>query len=129
MMNTDSPHDYARDFNEQSFWTKLKKFAGILGRELVEKTLTLYYAAQDKDTPLWARGVIFASLGYLIFPADAIPDIIPGVGYADDAGALAAAIGMVAMHIKPGHKESAKQKMRVWFSDEPDTESGDSSQR
>lgn len=128
-MNPDSPHDYARDFNEQSFWNKLKKFAATIGRELVEKALTLYYAAQDKDTPLWARGIIVAALGYMIFPADAIPDFIPGVGYADDAGALAAAIGMVAIHIKPEHKERAKEKMRGWFSDESDADSGDSQQR
>src|SRR5438552_4196374 len=105
MMNPDASHDYAAHFNERSFWNKLKKIAATIGRELVEKALTLYFAAQDKDTPVWARGVILASLGYLIFPADAIPDFIPGIGYADDAGALAAALGMVAMHIKPEHKE------------------------
>ena len=115
-MSQDTPHDYAQDFNDDSFWKKLKNSAATIGGELVEKALTLYYAVQDKDTPLWAKGVIGASLGYLIFPADAIPDIIPGAGYADDAGALAAALGMVAMHIKPEHKERAKAKIGEWFS-------------
>jgi len=108
-------HNYGEDFNDPSFWDKLCKFARTLRRELVEKTLTLYYAMQDKDTPMWAKAVIAASLGYLIFPADAIPDIIPGAGYADDSGALATAFGTVAMHIKPEHKQNAKDKAGEWF--------------
>lgn len=114
-MSQDPSHDYAKDFTEDSFWKKLKNFATTLGRELVEKALTLYYAAQDKDTPVWAKGVIAASLGYLVFPADAIPDMIPGAGYADDTGALAAAFGMIAMHIKAEHKQLAATKANDWF--------------
>lgn len=114
-MSEDPAHDYTKDFNEDSFWKKLANFAKIIGCELVEKALALYYAAQDKDTPMWAKGVIVAALGYLVFPADAIPDFIPGAGYADDAGALASAFGMVAMHIKAEHKQRAAQKANEWF--------------
>ena len=110
-----SDHNYADDFNDDSFWNKLSRYARTIGRELVEKALALYYALQDKDTPLLAKGVIAAALGYLIFPADAIPDLIPGAGYADDAGAIATAFGVVAMHIKPEHKQRAKEKANDWF--------------
>jgi uncharacterized membrane protein YkvA (DUF1232 family) len=78
----------------------------------------LYYSLQDSDTPLWAKGIIVAALGYLIFPADAIPDFLPAVGYADDTGALVAAVGAVAFHIKPEHRKSAKAKIREWFADD-----------
>jgi uncharacterized membrane protein YkvA (DUF1232 family) len=104
-MSQDPSRDYAKDFTEDSFWKKLKSFATTIGRELVEKALTL----------LWAKGVIAASLGYLVFPADAIPDMIPGAGYADDTGALAAAFGMIAMHIKAEHKQLAATKANDWF--------------
>jgi uncharacterized membrane protein YkvA (DUF1232 family) len=54
-------------------------------------------------------------LGYFICPVDAIPDAIPFGGYADDAGAIAVALSMVAAHIKPVHKEMAKNKADEWF--------------
>jgi hypothetical protein len=37
------------------------------------------------------------------------------VGYSDDLGALAAAVGMVAMYITPDIKQRAKEKVKDWF--------------
>ena len=108
--------DYSGDFGEESFWGKLTKTAKTIGRELVEKALCMYYALQDKDTPMWAKTIIVAALGYFICPVDVIPDVIPGAGYADDAGAIAVALGAVAVHIKPEHKDRAKTKADEWFS-------------
>jgi uncharacterized membrane protein YkvA (DUF1232 family) len=54
------------------------------GREVIEKALWLYYAAQQPNTPLWAKTAIYGALGYFISPIDAIPDITPVIGYADD---------------------------------------------
>ena len=107
--------NYATDFREDSLWDKLRNFGKTVGRELVEKVLTMYYALQDKDTPVWARTILIAALGYFICPIDAIPDVIPGIGYADDAGAIALALGAVAVHIKPEHKQRAKEKAGEWF--------------
>ena len=111
--------NYSADFSENSFWDKLRNAGRSVGREIVEKLLSMYYALQDKDTPLWAKTVIVAALGYFICPIDAIPDVIPGAGYADDAGAIAAALGAVAIHITTQHKARAKKKADDWFG--PDT--------
>lgn len=108
--------NYSSNFNDESFWNKLSKFARTAGREIVEKVLTMYYALQDKDTPIWARTILLGALGYFVFPIDAIPDAIPGVGFADDGGAIATALGTVAIHIKPEHKQRAKEKADEWFS-------------
>jgi uncharacterized membrane protein YkvA (DUF1232 family) len=108
--------NYSADFSDASFWEKLKKFGKTVGREIVEKALTMYYAVQDKDTPVWAKTILVAALGYFICPIDAIPDVIPGAGYADDAGAIAVALGTVAVHIKPEHKQRAKEQADEWFS-------------
>jgi len=108
--------NYSADFSDDSFWEKLKRFGKTVGREIVEKVLTMYYALQDKDTPLWARTILVAALGYFISPIDAIPDLIPGAGYADDAGAIAVALGAVAMHIKLEHRQRAKEIADEWFS-------------
>ena len=108
--------NYTADFSEDSFWDKLKKFGRTVGREMVEKALTMYYALQDKETPMWAKTILIAALGYFICPVDAIPDVIPGAGYADDAGAIAVALGTVAVHIKAEHKQRARAKADDWFS-------------
>jgi uncharacterized membrane protein YkvA (DUF1232 family) len=51
-------------------------------------------------------------LGYLIFPFDAIPDIIPGVGYTDDVSVIVAAFSTVALYIKDEHKKLANEKIK-----------------
>jgi uncharacterized membrane protein YkvA (DUF1232 family) len=100
---------------EQSFWDKLKKFAAQAGKEVVERALTLYYAAQRPETPLWAKAVIYSALAYFILPTDAIPDLAPIAGFTDDLGALTAALTAVALCITPEVKQEAKQKVQDWF--------------
>ena len=48
-------------------------------------------------------------------PLDAITDITPAVGYADDLGVLALAIAAVAAYINDDVREKAKQRMQEWF--------------
>jgi uncharacterized membrane protein YkvA (DUF1232 family) len=111
-----SEQNYSNDFTEASFWQKVKNVTKTAGCELIEKTLIMYYATMDKDTPVWAKTVLVGALGYFICPIDAIPDAIPIGGYADDAGAIAAALSMVAAQIKPEHRDLAKSKADEWFS-------------
>jgi len=106
---------YQSAYSEGSFWAKLKKAALVAGKEVVEKALILYYALRDPDTPTWAKGVLIAALGYFISPIDAIPDMIPGAGYGDDLGVLAAALTTVAAHIKKEHIEQARGSLTRWF--------------
>jgi uncharacterized membrane protein YkvA (DUF1232 family) len=40
---------------------------------------------------------------------------MPVAGYSDDLGALASALAMIAVHIKPEHKEKAKEQLKIWF--------------
>ena len=109
-------------YSDNNFWQKITAFAAQAGREVVEKALTLFYAAQRPETPLWAKTVIYSALAYFILPADAIPDFVPLAGYADDLGTLIAALGTVAMCITPEVQEAARQQVRVWFGD-PDSSS------
>jgi uncharacterized membrane protein YkvA (DUF1232 family) len=103
------------DYTEQNFWDKLRQFAIQAGRDVVEKALMLYYAAQRPETPLWAKTIIYSALAYFILPTDVIPDLTPIAGYADDLGALAAAVTAVAMCITPDVKQDAKRKLEDWF--------------
>jgi uncharacterized membrane protein YkvA (DUF1232 family) len=107
--------EYSKSYNELSFWNKVTNYAKIIGREMAHKAVSMFYSLQDPDTPMWAKGVIVAALGYFIFPADVIPDIIPGAGFADDSGALAAAFGTVLIYIKQVHKDKATARCDEWF--------------
>jgi len=106
---------YEKDYDDGSFWKKVKKYAVKAGREVIEKALQLYYALQNKDTPLWAKSVIIGALGYFISPIDIIPDAIPVIGYADDLGVLTAAIATVSTYITPEIKTNASNKLVDWF--------------
>lgn len=107
--------DNAKNYSEAGFWHKLTHFAKQAGREVVEKALWLYYAAQRPEVPTWAKTVIYGALAYFISPLDAIPDITPIAGYSDDIGALTAAVGLVAVYINDEVKAKAAQKLQDWF--------------
>ncbi len=109
--------EYSKEYSEEGFWAKLGRYAKIAGREVVERALCLFYAAQRPETPAWAKTIVYSALGYFILPIDAIPDITPVVGYADDLGALVVAIATVSAYINPEVKERARHKMSDWFGD------------
>ena len=102
-------------FDDGSFWNKVKNFALKAGREVIEKALWLYYAAQQPNTPAWAKTVIYGALAYFVLPVDAVPDAIPVAGFTDDLGALAAALGTVSMYVTDQVKTMASEKMKEWF--------------
>jgi len=49
-----------------------------------QEVLALYFAVQDRRTPLRVKILVFVALAYLIDPVDLIPDVIPVLGYLDD---------------------------------------------
>ena len=52
--------------------------------------------ARDRTLPTGVRLRLWALLGYLAFPVDLVPDVIPVIGYADDAVAVALVLRAVA---------------------------------
>jgi uncharacterized membrane protein YkvA (DUF1232 family) len=51
---------------------------------------------------------LIGALAYFVLPADAVPDILPVLGYADDATVVAATLRLVAEHISPLHRQAAR---------------------
>jgi len=105
-------------YSASNLWRSLKKVASKASRKTLNAALVLFYCLRDKDTPTWAKGVIVGALGYLILPADMIPDIIPGAGYGDDWGAIVAALATVAAYIKDIHKSKAAEQVQRLFGQE-----------
>lgn len=109
------PGDASHWYSPPRLWKKLRKIARVTGEKTLLTALTLFYCLRDADTPAWAKGVIVGALGYLILPADLIPDILPGAGYGDDWGALVAALATVGAYIKDEHKEKARDRVAKLF--------------
>ena len=89
------------------FWTKLRRFAA--GLPFAEDLLAAYYCAFDRDTPFQVKAALVGALAYFVLPFDVIPDIMPVLGFADDAAVLATALKLVGSHIRPEHRDAARQ--------------------
>jgi uncharacterized membrane protein YkvA (DUF1232 family) len=95
------------------FWRKLMSHGAHFGARLpfAADLLAAYYCAFDRDTPLTVKATLIGAIAYFVLPADAIPDVLPVVGFTDDAAVLAAAIKLVASHITPLHREAAQRAL------------------
>ena len=93
----------------RDFWTKLKRVIGMV--PFAEDLVASYYCALDPATPMRVRGMLLAALAYFILPFDIIPDVIAGLGFADDAALLTAVVGLVAAHITPTHRAAAARAL------------------
>jgi len=102
-------------YSHRSFWQKICGVALTAGREVIEKALWLYYAAQKPNTPPQALLIIYSALAYFISPIDAIPDITPVAGYADDLSTLVWAVTLVAMNIDEAVKQKTEETLQSWF--------------
>ena len=99
-----------RDSVRRRFWFKLKRVAARL--PFAEDLLAAYYCAFDKKTPRHVQGALLGAIAYFILPFDFIPDMLPVLGFTDDAAVLATAIRLVANHITPEHYEAARAALK-----------------
>ena len=53
------------------------------------------------------QAALLGAIAYFVLPFDFLPDMLPVLGFTDDAAVLATAIRMVSSHIKPEHREAA----------------------
>jgi len=104
--------DYAKDHARvrREFWAKIKKVVSKL--PFAEDLLSAYYCAFDRQTPRLVQATLLGALAYFILPFDIIPDMLPVLGFTDDAAILATAIKLVSSHIKPEHHEAARTALR-----------------
>jgi uncharacterized membrane protein YkvA (DUF1232 family) len=94
---------------ERDFWRKLKATCRKI--PFIDDLVSVYYCAMDPATPLRVKAILFGALGYFILPTDIVPDIMPLLGFGDDAAVLYAAIRTVLPHIKPEHRLQAKNAL------------------
>lgn len=88
------------------FWPKMKAVAAKI--PFAEDALAAYYCTMDRETPLRVRGTLLAALAYFIMPIDVLPDVLPALGFTDDAAVLMMAFQLISSHIKPEHRDAAR---------------------
>src|SRR6478672_1428539 len=104
------------------FWIKFKRVVAKL--PFAEELLAAYYCAFDKQTPRHVQGALLGAIAYFVLPFDFVPDMLPFLGFTDDAAILATAIRMVASHITPEHREAARAALKRGLESEAGTSDG-----
>jgi uncharacterized membrane protein YkvA (DUF1232 family) len=92
------------------FWIKFKKVVASL--PFAEDLLAAYYCAFDRQTPRHVQAALLGAIAYFILPFDFVPDMLPILGFTDDAAVLATALRMVASHITPDHRDAARAALK-----------------
>lgn len=98
-----------RDRLRREFTGKIKRVAAKL--PFAEDLLAAFYCAFDAQTPRHVQAALLGALAYFILPFDAVPDMLPLLGFGDDAAVLVTALKMVSNHIRPEHRDAAKAKL------------------
>jgi uncharacterized membrane protein YkvA (DUF1232 family) len=94
----------------QRFWEKARRTVGLV--PFLDEAVAAFYCAIDPATPSWVKGTLFGALAYFILPFDFVPDVLPLLGFTDDAAVLATAIRMVASHITQEHRDAARAALK-----------------
>ena len=105
-----------RESVRKRFWIKLKQVAAKL--PFTEDLLAAYYCAFDKQTPRHVQVALLVAIAYFILPFDFIPDMMPVLGFTDDAAVLATAIRLVATNITEDHRAAARAALKRGVSEE-----------
>ncbi|MEQ9437178.1 YkvA family protein [Hyphomonas sp.] len=100
--------------NERLARGVIPKLMRVIGRvPFADDLVAAWYAARDPLTPMKAKAVLFAAVAYFVMPVDALPDIVVGLGFTDDATVLATALGVVGMYVKERHRRMARRLLRL----------------
>jgi uncharacterized membrane protein YkvA (DUF1232 family) len=94
---------------KRRFWDKLRRVAGRV--PFAEDLVAAFYCATDPQTPSRVKWILLGAVAYFVLPTDAITDLLPLIGFADDAAVLAAAISQVAGSITEEHKAKARETL------------------
>jgi uncharacterized membrane protein YkvA (DUF1232 family) len=114
-------NDYQKKYSEKGFWKTFEKLKDQALKnpkikKLIIDALTLFYALKkSKKITLKQKASILGALGYLILPFDIVPDMLPVVGWLDDAGIVLAAYQNIKGDIEPSIRKYANEFFKEKF--------------
>lgn len=91
------------------FWPKIGRVAARI--PFANQAVSVYYAARDPETPMAAKGIMLGALAYFVMPIDAIPDVLAGIGFTDDAAVITAVIATLGANVRKRHREAAEKAL------------------
>jgi uncharacterized membrane protein YkvA (DUF1232 family) len=91
------------------FWPKMGRVAARI--PFANQAVSVYYAARDPETPMAAKGIMLGALAYFVLPIDAIPDVLAGIGFTDDAAVITAVIATLGANVRKRHRELAEKAL------------------
>ena len=94
---------------KEGFWPKMGRVASRI--PFANQAVSVYYAARDPETPMAAKGIMLGALAYFVMPVDAIPDVLLGIGFTDDAAVITAVIATLGANVKKRHREAAEKAL------------------
>ena len=103
------PEEAREERVRAGLWTTVKRAARAI--PFMEDVIAAWFCAIDPATPRRVRLTLLAALAYFVAPIDLVPDLLPLIGFTDDAGVLMAAIALVGSHITDAHRDRARRAL------------------
>lgn len=91
------------------FWRKIRRYAARI--PFAEEAVAAWYCTRDPKTPGHIRAATLAALAYFVIPTDALPDIIPTLGFSDDAAVFWAVWQLISKYVTEEHRNKAAQAL------------------
>jgi uncharacterized membrane protein YkvA (DUF1232 family) len=91
------------------FWRVLRKAARHI--PFAEDALAAFYCAFDPATSPRVKAILVGAIAYFVVPFDILPDVLPLIGFGDDAAVLAAALAAVQGAVTKAHRDKARQTL------------------
>ena len=105
---------YSRHYSEQGFLLKVAKIARHSRKKVLHKAATLYVILLEPASPAWVKACIVGALGYFISPLDTLPDILPLVGFVDDAALMGLLMVEISACATLSVRERAETLANAW---------------
>lgn len=107
--------EYEKQYSEEKFWSKVTIVAKKAGIKVIYMALLLYYALDSTSLSVKDRALIIGALGYFILPLDLVSDLMPAIGFLDDAAILLAIVKLLIVGIDNKVVALAKGKLSQWY--------------
>lgn len=103
------PEETRETLIRDRLWETVRRAARQI--PFLDEVVAGWYCALDRETPTRVRLTLLAALTYFVAPIDALPDLLPLVGFSDDVGVLLGALTLVRSHITEVHREAARRAL------------------
>lgn len=89
------------------FLNKAKKLVSRV--PFTQDAVAMYFCMIDSKTPIHVKATIAGALAYFLSPADAIPDIVVGLGFTDDAAVILMTLKTIGSAVTEEHRHRTEQ--------------------